>query len=311
MHAPALLLSLACLLHTAIADFPSPSLLNQTCDPTHDRLNPQTYRRESDCDAQTYCAPATRLCTPRVCRQPFSPGDSDLPLCPDGQFCADAGDACRKRAPAGVACEFGRDEQCAAPWDAVELAGEGNADGAVCLNFACMFANATLGEPCVFEKTDYTSVLSGAGDGSGEGSATVVNTIVRDNCRTGGLFCNTQTGACESQKLEGGACQFHRDCVSYTCVENVCRLAPETPVRVPPWQYAVTSLSLILAMAATCVMLTLMHRRHRLQAYHETRDYCYEQILLRRSILVLRDNGPVTTAGTGLIRWRQGTSSEK
>jgi hypothetical protein len=32
------------------------------------------------------------------------------------------------------------------------------------------------------------------------------------------------------------------------------------------------------AMAATCIMLVVMHRRHRLQRYEEIRDYCDEQI---------------------------------
>ena len=32
------------------------------------------------------------------------------------------------------------------------------------------------------------------------------------------------------------------------------------------------------AMATTCIMLVVMHRRHRLQRYEEIRDYCDEQI---------------------------------
>ena len=32
------------------------------------------------------------------------------------------------------------------------------------------------------------------------------------------------------------------------------------------------------AMAITCIMLVVMHRRHRLQRYEEIRDYCDEQI---------------------------------
>ena len=32
------------------------------------------------------------------------------------------------------------------------------------------------------------------------------------------------------------------------------------------------------AMTATCMMLVVMHRRHRLQRYEEIRDYCDEQI---------------------------------
>ena len=83
----------------------------------------------------------------------------------------------------------------------------------------------------------------------------------------------------------------------YNCVQNLCASPPEEPFKVALWQYATTILAVILgrlsvrfidrlwtlrvvttAMAATCIMLVVMHRRHRLQRYEEIRDYCDEQI---------------------------------
>lgn len=75
----------------------------------------------------------------------------------------------------------------------------------------------------------------------------------------------------------------------------MCASPPEEPFKVTLWQYATTTLAIILgrlsgdtlserwklimtAMAATCIMLVVMHRRHRLQRYEEIRDYCDEQI---------------------------------
>jgi hypothetical protein len=42
------------------------------------------------------------------------------------------------------------------------------------------------------------------------------------------------------------------------------------------------------AMAATCIMLVVMHRRHRLERYEEIRDYCDEQIRYVSSYLAHR-----------------------
>jgi hypothetical protein len=41
-------------------------------------------------------------------------------------------------------------------------------------------------------------------------------------------------------------------------------------------------------------MLTLIHRRHRLENFRELSDYCYEQILIRRSIFALHEGGATT-----------------
>lgn len=76
----------------------------------------------------------------------------------------------------------------------------------------------------------------------------------------------------------------------YNCMQDVCANPPEEPFKVTLWQYVTTTLAIILAMAATCIMLVVMHRRHRLERYEEIRDYCDEQIRLRQSVFGLQTN---------------------
>jgi hypothetical protein len=68
------------------------------------------------------------------------------------------------------------------------------------------YANMTEKQPCVFELSTY-SVINASGSG-------FVNTIVRDNCKTAQLFCDTTSQLCERLRLVGERCQFHRDCQS-------------------------------------------------------------------------------------------------
>jgi len=105
-----------------------------------------------------------------------------------------------------------------------------------------------------------------------------VNTIVRDNCKTAQLFCDTTTQLCEQLRLAGERCQYHRDCQSYNCLQNMCVNPPEEPFEVALWHYIVTTLAVVLAMTTTCSMLVVMHRRHRLKHYKEVYEYCDEQI---------------------------------
>lgn len=118
------------------------------------------------------------------------------------------------------------------------------------------YANVTEKQPCIFELSTYADI-----DASGLG---FLNTIVRDNCQTAGLFCDMTTQVCERRRLVGQQCQYHRDCqsvskpwrfltpphaeayVQYNCFRNVCSSSPEEPFRVASWQYAVTTLAVIL-----------------------------------------------------------------
>jgi len=169
------------------------------------------------------------------------------------------------------------------------------------------YANVTEKQPCIFELSTYPGI-----DASG---LEYVNTIVRDNCQTARFFCNTTTQVCEPLRTVGQPCRYHRDCKSvrlglfcnvqtlrqtqYTCFRNVCASPPEEPFQVALWHYAVTTLAVFLgiffllrfikmsfvdswmnsaAMAAICIMLVMIHRRHRLKHYQEISDYCDEQL---------------------------------
>src|SRR6267154_3526314 len=68
------------------------------------------------------------------------------------------------------------------------------------------YANVTEKQPCVFELSTYSEI-----DVSGTG---FLNTVVRDNCETARVFCDTTTQVCERLRLVGQQCQYHRDCQS-------------------------------------------------------------------------------------------------
>ncbi|KAN0132984.1 hypothetical protein V8E53_009349 [Lactarius tabidus] len=258
----------------AISESP-PTALGKPCSIASNHLDPRTKKFVGDCNAQTFCQGTVNgTCVARQCRRDEFPfgyraNQTQPGLCPEGSFCPDEGDACRPLVAVGQPCQFNRDDQCA-PSNIPELADYHNFNGSVCLNSVCTYANLTEKQPCTFELSTYEEI-NAAGVG-------FTNSIVRDNCQTALHFCNTATKACEPLRSVGQQCQYHRDCQSYNCVQNVCASSPEEPFKVTLWQYAMTTLAIILAMAATCIMLVVMHRRHRLQRYEEIRDYCDEQI---------------------------------
>jgi hypothetical protein len=118
------------------------------------------------------------------------------------------------------------------------------------------YANVNEKQPCIFELSTYSDIdISGMG---------FLNTIVRDNCQTARLFCDTTTQVCEQLRLVGQQCQYHRDCqsvhfcvffyqslnaevnIQYNCLQNECASPPEEPFEVALWQYAVTTLAVVL-----------------------------------------------------------------
>ncbi|KAI0052286.1 hypothetical protein FA95DRAFT_1378769 [Auriscalpium vulgare] len=279
----------------------STSTLGRPCSASQNHLDPSTRKFVSECDALTTCsAPTNGTCIARSCRRDefaFGYRNATAPppdMCAAGSFCPDEGDACKPLVAAGNACQFNRDDQCAPPPDWEALADYHNFNGSVCLRSLCTYANATEAQPCTFELTTYADVGPDGG---------FTNTIVRDSCQTAHLFCNTKTNVCEAVRQVGAPCDYHRDCRSYNCVQNYCESPPEAPFAVAIWQYVVTGFAIVLAMASTCVMLTLMHKRQRLRSYQETRDYCYEQITLRRSILALQKRHAVGKEGSLAESW--------
>ncbi|THH11463.1 hypothetical protein EW146_g8027 [Bondarzewia mesenterica] len=236
------------------------SALGRTCTTALDHLDPSTRKFLNDCDDKTFCsAPLNGTCQ-RVC--------ADVTRSP-------LGSGCKAPVEVGEACQFNRDEQCAPSADLEVtrgLADVNNNNGTICLKSTCMYANATLGQSCIYEMTGYTTTEPGGQE--------FINVVVRDNCRTAQFFCNINTNVCEPLRDVAQQCQYHRDCRSYNCVNNVCEISPNSPLVLATWQYAVTGISIVAAIATTCVMLTFMHKRHRLESYKETRDYCYEQITI-------------------------------
>jgi len=134
------------------------------CSTDNNRLQIGTYQFVGDCDTHTFCN-SSSLCSLKKCRRdifPFGYAQDDdhlPPLCKQGTFCPDEEDACQPLLAVGSACQLNRDDQCEAPPNFQELADTTgfalNHNGSVCLNFQCMWANATLGQTCVVENTNY------------------------------------------------------------------------------------------------------------------------------------------------------------
>ncbi|GBE88068.1 hypothetical protein SCP_1202970 [Sparassis crispa] len=228
---------------------------------------------------------ANGTCQPRRCRRdefPFgyTPHDPIPPLCSRGSFCPDGGNGCTLLLAVGSPCELNRDDQCAPPPDWQALANNQNFNGSLCLKSTCMYANVSLGEPCIIDTVTYIDV--------GPNGQQFSNSISRDNCQSPQMYCDSSASQCVPAKTLGAACAADQECETYNCgAQGICVDPPEMPLHVAPWQYVVTSLSVIGAMAVTTVMLTSVHKRLRLKRYREIRDYYEEQLSLRRSIAAI------------------------
>ncbi|EKM58604.1 uncharacterized protein PHACADRAFT_117686 [Phanerochaete carnosa HHB-10118-sp] len=269
------------------------------CSTNSTHIDSSTHKLVTECDDKTFCSTSTAflngnngVCRPRQCRRdefPFGYGVSDPlpPLCDHGSFCPDDGSGCQGVRSVGDSCEMNRDEQCAPPKEDVTLASNQNFYGAVCLNSLCMYvifscaagceadsrrrwANVTLGQGCIVDDTTYVDVGS---DGQQSG-----NRIVRHNCRTPQLYCDTTALQCFSTKLLGSDCTMDQECRSYNCVASTCIDPPGIPREVKSWQYAVTIVVVVVSMAVTATMLVMIHQRLRLRQHRELREYYYEQL---------------------------------
>ncbi|KAI0773322.1 hypothetical protein BD413DRAFT_472846 [Trametes elegans] len=256
------------------------------CSTDNDRLDPASHKFLSDCDETTFCAGAVNgTCQPRKCRRdefPFGFVDyTALPqLCQNGTYCPDEGSGCKPLLGVGGACQMDRDDQCAPPANWQDLASSQNFNGSLCLKSICMYANMTLGQPCILDGVTYIDV--------GPNGEQFSNTVTRHNCQTPQFFCDSGLSVCVPTKVLGSSCSSDQECQSLTCASNgMCSEPPETPAHVQAWQVVLTGLSVVTAMGATVVMLTLVHKRLRLQRYREIREYYEEQMSLRRSLAAL------------------------
>ncbi|TBU47559.1 hypothetical protein BD309DRAFT_886109 [Dichomitus squalens] len=249
----------------------------------NDRLDAATGKFTSDCDDASFCSEvggANGTCQPRQCRRdefPFGFANATVPpLCPRGSYCPDEGSGCRPLVAVGQPCQVGRDEQCAPPGNWQDLASGLNANGSVCLNSACTWANMTLGQPCNHEVMVYKD------------STGLSNTIIRHNCHTPRFYCHTGYNVCIPTKILAQACGADQECHSYNCGQKgVCIDERGTPNRVKAWQLVITGLSVVSVMIAIVVLLTLVHKRLRLRRLREIREYYEEQVTLRRALASL------------------------
>lgn len=173
--------------------------------------------------------------------------------------------------------------------------------------FTIRYANATIGSPCIIDNTTYTDVGL-----SGQMFSTVV---VRDNCRSPQYYCGQNSLLCEQSKALGSPCQIDQECeqaslASYAlssdtnsssnaaelCHGILCGTTRNSTscsslavcyhsnvyqwrcVLPPHLQCQLSSYNGWTAMVATCLMLTLIHKRHRLKRYRELREYYMEQL---------------------------------
>ncbi|KAL1941240.1 hypothetical protein VTO73DRAFT_7452 [Trametes versicolor] len=256
------------------------------CSADNDHLDPASHKFLSDCGETTFCsAPTNGTCQPRQCRRDEFPfgftNFTALPaLCQNGTYCPDEGSGCKPLLAEGSACQLDRDDQCAPPPNWIDVASNQNFNGSLCLQSTCTYANMTLGQPCILDDVTYIDM--------GPNGEQFSNTVTRHNCQTPQFYCDASVKACVPTKTLGTTCITDQECQSFNCATNgVCTDPPETPARVEVWQIVLTALSVVIAMVVTVVMLTLVHKRLRLQRYREIREYYEEQMNLRKSLAAL------------------------
>ncbi|KAI8994084.1 hypothetical protein BD414DRAFT_565903 [Trametes punicea] len=297
------------------------------CNPDHQKLQEGTYQFQTDCDAMTFCA-QNGTCAHRGCRSdefPFGYSqDAKLPpKCGKGFFCPDEQDQCQPLLPVGSPCQFNRDDECEGPPNFKELAdttGFGlNVNGSVCLNNICMWANVTVGLPCVVQNTAYTaygpdgefidivsryvpSPIRHRGLRSNWthqryfwvpicGPIVTERSILvrRGNCRVG-LYCDSQQLVCVQAKAIGEQCDADKECSTFNCLDSgVCGERADTPRQVGKWVYVVVAICIVGGMVGTLVGLYFIHRKDRMQEREKRLQYWREQNAFRQNILQMQE----------------------
>ncbi|KAL7281074.1 hypothetical protein ACG7TL_004376 [Trametes sanguinea] len=260
----------------------------KACNPDHQKLQEGTYQFQTDCDAMTFCA-ANSTCAHKGCRSdefPFGyPQNAKLPpKCDKGFFCPDEQDQCQPVLPVGSPCQFNRDDECEGPPNFKELAdtsGFGlNVNGSVCLNNICMWANVTVGLPCVVQNTAYTAY---GPDGE------FIDIVSRGNCRVG-LYCDAQKLVCVQNKAVGEQCDADKECDTYNCLDSgVCGARADTPRQVGKWVYVVVGVCIFGGMVGTLVGLYFIHRKDRMQEREKRLQYWREQNAFRQNIMQMQE----------------------
>jgi len=256
------------------------------CNITDNRLSPDTKQFTSDCTATTYCN-STGQCNHKGCRRDEYPFGYRLfsheipPQCEKGYFCPDEEDACQPLMPVGSLCQLNRDDECAPPPNFSELAGPHNFNGSTCLNYQCMYANATLGNECIVENTPYVGYET---DGT-----QFINVVSRGNCVTG-LYCDAVSLKCLAQLALGESCTADKECSTDNCNQaGVCGAPTDAPKHVSMGVYIAVAICILGVMIGTLVSLYMLHRRHRFDEREKRAQYWREQEQFRQNIMQMRE----------------------
>ncbi|KAF8325226.1 uncharacterized protein EI90DRAFT_2976586 [Cantharellus anzutake] len=256
------------------------------CSQPAQKLAHGTFQLSTGCTPQFYCA-ANSTCAHKGCRRADFPfgykqGARLPPKCSSRQFCPDEEDQCQDLLPVGSLCQLNRDDQCQPPSNARQLAGPRNLNGAICLNFYCMWANVTLGQPCIVENVPYIVYDS-------TGSHQFINVVSRDNCENG-LYCDGTKRVCMKQLDHGAACAADKECSTMNCDTNgACGLDPSTVQHVATWVYVIVGVAIVGAMAGILITLFVLHRRSREAEQEKRAQYWREQEAFRNNILSMRE----------------------
>jgi hypothetical protein len=149
-----------------------------------------------------------------------------------------------------------------------------------------MWANVTLGQPCVVENTAYIAY----GDtGGGSSGGEFIDIVSRGNCRLG-LYCDAQQKVCVQAKQLNAACGADKECDSFNCLDTgVCGVSADTPNHFPVWVYAVVAIGIFGGMFGTLFLLFIFHRRQRDEDREKRLQYWREQNAFRQNIMQMRD----------------------
>lgn len=279
----------------------------QNCSQSDNKIAAGNLELVTDCGPTQYCD-SNGQCQPKGCRTdefPFGYGvQQNLPpMCSQGQFCPDEGDACQPLVTVGQPCQINRDDECAPPDNWQDLAGTitQNFNGSICLMTQCMFANITAGNECIVDNTPYIAY-------SANGSQ-FIDVVSRSNCQKD-LYCDATASptVCMQKKNFGVACDADKECFSNNCLENLtCGLAPDAPKQFATWVYVVVAVAIIGGMIGTLIALWFIHSRHRTANVEKRMQYWREQNAFRQNIMQMRE-----TARSSIMSYpRDGASSNR
>jgi hypothetical protein len=158
-----------------------------------------------------------------------------------------------------------------------------------------MWANVTLGLPCMVENTAYISY--GITD-------EYIDIVSRDNCRVG-LYCDTTQKVCIQRKDVGAGCTADKECVSYNCgINGTCSRDVRDPNDLPVWVYIVVGVGIFGGMIGTLFGLFFLHGKQRETERDKRMQYWREQTAFRQNILQMRETARNSTLSQGSLSAR-------